>query len=52
MVMLLSKHGWWILFSLCIIWPYEFTKVPKVKMLRKEAVKSSPSAVRDFKRHI
>ena len=51
MVMLLSKHGWWILFSLGIIWPL-ICKGSKVKLLRTDPVRSSPCAVTDFKRHV
>ena len=51
MVILLSKHGWWILFSLCIF-GHEFAKDSKVKLLRTDPVRSSPSAVSDFKRYV
>ena len=56
MVMLLSKHGWWILFSLCITFcvsfGHEFAKGSKVKLLKTDPVRSAPSAVSEFKRHV
>ena len=53
MVMWLSKCGWCIKFSLCIIRPWICKeKGSKVKLLRTDPVRSSPSAVSDFKRHV
>ena len=56
MVMLLSKHGWWILFSRCITFcvsfGHEFAKGSKVKLLKTDPVRSAPSAVSEFKRHV
>ena len=39
------------MFSLCII-GHEFAKGSKVKLLRTDPVRTSPSAVSDFKRHV
>ena len=56
MFMLLSKHGWWILFGLCItfcvLFGHEFAKGSKVKLLRTDPVRSAPSAVSEFKRYV
>ena len=51
MVMLLSKHGWWI-FLACVLFGHEFAKGSKVKLLTADPVRSSPSASSDFKRHV
>ena len=36
----------------CVLFGHEFAKGPKVKLLRTDPIRSSPSAVSDFKRHV
>ena len=36
----------------CVLFGHEFAKGSKVKLLRTDPVRSSPSAVSDFKRHV
>ena len=36
----------------CVLLGHEFAKDSKVKLLRTDPVRSSPSAVSDFKRHV
>ena len=51
----------WLFYSLsmdggfclaCVLFGHEFAKGSKVKLLRTDPVRSSPSAVSDFKRHV
>ena len=45
-----SMDGWFCL--ACVLFVLEFAKCSKVKLLRTDPVKSSPSAVNDFKKNV